>query len=531
MSTTLGTTPISAAPSESGAPTPPPKKWGRFVSGLRAIASNDVVKIAAIVVVFGWFLLKPVIWHLVSENDVWWHIRTGEWIMQHHQLPRTDPFSSTGAGKPWVAYSWPFEIAVYEIVKQWDLLGIVAISVFLWAGMTLAFLYVIRKFKAPFWISVALAFAASIVMTRVTASRPGPLTVIFFCLVLGQLIDAYRQNSVRKLWPVPLIIWAWANVHVQFVYGLFAVGVFCMIPVFDWVLSKFGVAPRPGTRYLSAKWMWGTLALSTALTFANPYGVGVYRVLWEFIQQPKLYKFITETRAMQFDLTVHFIVLAVCLAAAVTLGRMRRVEPVWVILFLWAAVSGFHSERDIWLTTVISGCIIADYFAQRSPRMTPVNRRVWLGAFACVLLCLVVRFKTAPSNRDLSSLVGSEMPLGAVAYIHEHHLQGPIFNNFNWGGFLIYALPEIPIVIDGRTNVHGQDEIARSLETWHVIGEGWYDDPLLQKANLVIGDPTDPLTCVLRTDPHFKPVFHDGTVVLYQRILPATPMSEEHPSK
>ncbi|MGZ4814672.1 MAG: hypothetical protein ACXVZV_04655 [Terriglobales bacterium] len=530
MSTTLGTTQISAAPPELAAPAPPSKR-ARLVSVVRTIASNDAVKIAAIVSIFGWFLLKPIIWHFVGENDVWWHIRTGEWIMQHHKLPRSDPFSSTGAGKPWVAYSWPFEIAVYEIVKQWDLLGIVAVSIFLWTGMTLALFYLIRRFQPPFWISVALAFAGSIVMTRVTSSRPGPLTVIFFCLVLGLLIDAQRHKSVRKLWPIPILIWMWANVHVQFVYGLFVVGIFCMIPVFDWLLSKFGVQPDADTRYLPAKWIWGTLALSTALTFANPYGVGVYRVLWEFIQQPKLYKFINETKAMQFDLKVHFVVLVVCLLGALALGRLRRIQPVWAILFLWAALSGFHAERDMWLAATISFCIIADYFAKRHPHAAPVDRRVWLGAVACVLLCFVVRFKTAPTNHDLGGLVGSRMPLGAVAYIHEHHLQGPIFNDFDWGGFLIYALPEMPVVIDGRTNVHGQDEIARSLQTWNVLGTNWYDDPLLQQANLVIGDPQYALTYVLRTDPHFKAVFEDGTVVLYQRVLPPTPMPKEPSSK
>lgn len=123
------------------------------------------------------------------------------------------------------------------------------------------------------------------------------------------------------------------------------------------------------------------------------------------------------------------------------------------------------------------------------------------------------------------------MPMGAVAYIHEHHLQGPIFNDFDWGGFLIYALPEMPVVIDGRTNVHGQDEIARSLQTWNVLGNDWYDDPLLQKANLVIADPQFALTYALRMDPHFKIVFHDKAVVLYQRVLPPTTISKEFSSQ
>jgi hypothetical protein len=270
--------------------------------------------------------------------------------------------------------------------------------------------------------------------------------------------------------------------------------------------------------------MWGTFALSTALTLANPYGTGVYRVLWEFIQQPQLYRFINETKAMAFDHKLHFLVLAACLCAAVALGRSRRIQPLWAILLIWAAFSGFHAERDIWLTTVISLCIIADFFARVRPEVTPIAPRVWLGAVACVLIFLIARFKTAPTNYELSGLVGSELPMGAVAYIHEHHLRGPIYNNFDWGGFLIYALPEMPVVIDGRTNVHGQDEVGRSLETWNMAGEGWYDDPLLQKANLVIAQPGLALTYALRNDPHFKLAFSDGTVFLYQRVMPATPM-------
>jgi len=520
--TTLGTTPITAAPPPA-TDAPFPSKLAFLKEFFRRVVSNDALKVIALLLVFGWFPVQPVVWRNVGETDVWWHMRTGEWILQHHQLPHTDPFSSTGAGKPWVAYSWPFEIAMYEVAKQWDLTGIVAVTMLYWVAMSAALLVLIRSFKPPFWASVALAFLGSVIFMRVSSPRPGPLTVVFFIVVLDLLLDAQRNHSVRKLWAIPLVIWVWANIHVQFVYGLFVIGLFCMLPVFDWVLAKLGSPPEPGTQHLPAKWMWGTLAASTALTFANPYGVGVYRVLWEFIQQPNLYKFINETRAMTFELRVHFVVLFITIAAAVALGRRRRIQPLWVILLAWAALSSFHAERDIWVMGVIAPCILAQWFADSYPDAAPVQRRVWLGAVACVLLLLIARFKTGPTNHQLSALMANELPVGAVAYIHEHHLQGPLFNNFDWGGFLIYALPEIPVVIDGRTNVHGQAEIARSITTWTVHGDDWYDDPLLQKANLVIADPNLSLTYALRNDRHFKAVFSDPTSVLYQRVLPPDP--------
>src|SRR5207249_11491916 len=42
----------------------------------------------------------------IDDPDIWWHLRTGQWIIEHHWVPATDPFSAYGMGKPWVAYGW-----------------------------------------------------------------------------------------------------------------------------------------------------------------------------------------------------------------------------------------------------------------------------------------------------------------------------------------------------------------------------------------------------------------------------------------
>jgi hypothetical protein len=95
----------------------------------------------------------------MNDADVWWHMRSGEWILQNHQLPRTDPFSVAGAGKPWVAYSWPFGVLIYEIARNWDRLGIVAFMVFAWIAITLALND--PQFKAVFDDGVAGGVPAS----------------------------------------------------------------------------------------------------------------------------------------------------------------------------------------------------------------------------------------------------------------------------------------------------------------------------------------------------------------------------------
>ena len=107
--------------------------------------------------------------------------------------------------------------------------------------------------------------------------------------------------------------------------------------------------------------------------------------------------------------------------------------------------------------------------------------------------------------------------LGAVAYIHQNHLEGPLLNELSWGGFLIYAVPDIPVAMDGRTNVHTQDEIVHALPLWN--GEhGWQERPELQRANLVISNHSWPLALLLRSDPRFRLVYEDKTAVLFQAV-------------
>src|ERR1700752_1758187 len=55
------------------------------------------------------------------DPDVWWHLATGRFIVEHHGLPHTDPFSFTMAGAPWRAVDWLAELILYG---AWRLAGV-----------------------------------------------------------------------------------------------------------------------------------------------------------------------------------------------------------------------------------------------------------------------------------------------------------------------------------------------------------------------------------------------------------------------
>ena len=98
---------------------------------------------------------------------------------------------------------------------------------------------------------------------------------------------------------------------------------------------------------------------------------------------------------------------------------------------------------------------------------------------------------------------------------------GPLYNSFNWGGYLIWRLyteddRQLKVSIDGRTNLHGEERIRRALDTW-AGRKGWRDDPELASARLVIIEATAPLCELLRTDTRFRRVYEDEQAVVFVR--------------
>ena len=110
---------------ESGVPLAIAESGPAGLQPLRRIQWAQAVVLAALFSFPGILCLRAA--HMV-DPDIWWHLRTGEWILQHHAVPHTDPFSSIGAGKPWSAYSWLFELLVYQLFLRLGLVGLVRFS-------------------------------------------------------------------------------------------------------------------------------------------------------------------------------------------------------------------------------------------------------------------------------------------------------------------------------------------------------------------------------------------------------------------
>ena len=249
----------------------------------------------------------------VADPDLWWHLRTGQWIAQHHMVPATDPFSSFGIGKPWVAYSWLFELVLYAAYRLGGLLGLLIFKLLMVMAVTAAVYRLVARLQQDFTWRVVLTSVAMISMMGLFTPRPWLFTLLFFSIELSALF-AYREGG--KAWHLyalaPLFL-LWANMHVQFVYGLFVLFLFAIEPP----LSRKLATRIPQIRPIScpAAPLWISTAICAAITLVNPYGIRLYATIFDLMTQKAMFKYVTELQALSFRQVPDYLLLAMLLAA------------------------------------------------------------------------------------------------------------------------------------------------------------------------------------------------------------------------
>src|SRR5574341_1577023 len=131
----------------------------------------------------------------VEDPDLWWHLRTAQWIIEHGQVPLYDPFSFYGAGNPWVAYSWLYEILVYGLFKAFGLVGIVWFTVVMSLLIAVALHRLVRRAKLPFLMELIVVALALSSMKPIISPRSWLFSILFFAVELNV---AFRVRSGGK---------------------------------------------------------------------------------------------------------------------------------------------------------------------------------------------------------------------------------------------------------------------------------------------------------------------------------------------
>jgi len=454
----------------------------------------------------------------VLDLDVWWHLSVGDWIVQHGAFPHTGILSRTAVDSPWMAYSWGYEVLLSRSYAWLGFLGMAWFGTALTIAVAIGLFWMLHQLSGRFWMAWTLSILVYSAFLFNIMPRPVFFTMMFFTLTLTQILKAQRSGRVQSLYWLPLIFILWANLHIQFIYGLFALALFAGINL----VQRFAISMRsyPGflvTPTLPLPQLFAVLACCGLASCVGPYSFHLYQVLIAYSTSKTFYTMITELQSLSFLGISHFLELLLAASAYFALGCQKKADPFKLALLVVASICAFRTTRDAWFICITAAAIIGDFPAPEGERDRSINLPEFVGITVAVALLLFLAARNTDFNsRGLDRTISSIFPVDAVNFLRKHPVPGPLFNSWDWGGFLIFYMPQYPVSVDGRGDLYGDKLVAQFLAT-EGADPSYATDPYLNEAGLVILKNSVPLARLLPTDRRFRVIYRDDIALVLAR--------------
>ena len=463
----------------------------------------------------------------IAISDFWWQLETGELIVATGAIPRQDPFSWTALGEPWQVHEWLSEVLfylVYTHLSSWALvaykcgLGAVACGLVLLRG---------RARSGSFALGVAAALAAAPVIRNYADLRPQMLSFVLLA-ALFLALDAYRRGRWKWLpWALPPGFALWANLH-----GGVIVGALLLVL---WVGGEAVHQWWTGDRESPPAFPVGPLALSTLASLfcvaLNPNGFSTYVYPFWVLGHPTVMSHVTEWYAPDFHnpamRAFELLLIATLGAAAVARGRsrLRLGEALVLVAAAHAALSAQRNTAAFALVAApaVAGCL-ASFLGESPglPALRSLARQPWVrtagaAALAILLGALVVRqLPTTPGGSwippgqwfEYGTQARSYFPEAAVRHLEQGGWPGQLYNDYDWGGYLIWNLhPRRGVFIDGRAEVYYGKQVFEDAMTLSDAADGWQAALDRRQVDVVLTRLDGKLAAALSGSPGWKTVF------------------------
>jgi hypothetical protein len=273
--------------------------------------------------------------------------------------------------------------------------------------------------------------------------------------------------------------------------------------------EKLCAEPRPALR---CRWMWLCLAGCWLAALVNPYGWNLYRVVFQYATQSAPMQYVQDVQSLPFRSPSNWLALFLIGGGIFVLGCARRNNILLLAALGCACYCGFHSQRDICFPVTLAIVALAAGMQPARARRHCVYGIAIPLSFAIVFLFLA--FDSRSNSAALGKSVDERFPGQASSFIESHLLEGPLFNSYDWGGYLIWRLPSLPVSIDGRSNLYAES-FVEAVRTTEGMSD-WSQNPDLKRARTIILEHDGALASILRVDPRFRLIYQDRLASVFQ---------------
>lgn len=375
----------------------------------------------------------------MGDPDTWFHLCSGEYMWHNHKLPVPDPFSwTTYLGKPVypeeyatrdlnLKHEWLGQVIFYLIFAAGSAPGLILFRAACVSGFCGMVGLIVYHRTQGFYRALAATFAAAM-MARAAGIGVDRLYVVTY-LLLAFVIWLLDQR--RWLWILPPLFAFWANYHGGYFIGWVALGGYCG----EALIQRIRRQPVAGERKL-----WTVGILSILASGLNPTFFGVLPGMLAY-RQSVLQQTLAEWHSPALWPLSWYNGLLFAGVAALLWARGKARPCDWLMFLVFGAFS-LMAQRNVIFIGLISPIVIASYLPP------------WKRLFPALAAALAL-WGAVPAMADGTAfqlrVADWKYPNGAIRFLKEHNVSAPMFNIYEYGGYLMWALwPQEKTFVDGR---------------------------------------------------------------------------------
>lgn len=438
-----------------------------------------------------------------DDPDLWWHLKMGQIIWTTHSIPSRDLFSYTANQQALVPQEWLAQLNIFCAYQLAGFSGLMLWFALLTSALVVAGYILCRAYSGNAKVAFVGAMAIWFFGTIGFEIRPQMFSYILLVAEL-LLIHAGRTQNPRWFAGLPLVFLIWINSHASFVLGIAVACAYLVSSFFEFELGAL-ISHRWDPRHRRI-FIW-SLLLSIAGLFLNPAGFKQIFYPFDTLMNMKLLMaHVEEWAPLNLSeargIGVMAVLFCILLLVAARRAQIHLDELILVAAGTWMAVG---HVRMVVIFGILVAPILSRQLAGVWENYDPKKDRV-LPNVIFIGLSLAATVLAFPSKADLEKQVEAHSPVKALDYVRTHRLTGPMLNDYTYGGYLIWAAPDYPVMIDGRTDVYEWSGFLQQYARWATLQE----DPnlLLRKYNVNF--------CLLSTQSQMVnvlPLLHDWKLV------------------
>ncbi|MGA0605896.1 hypothetical protein ACO2Q0_07825 [Phenylobacterium sp. VNQ135] len=373
---------------------------------------------------------------VLNDPDTYWHLAAGGWILDHRTVPRVDVFSHTMAGAAWVPHEWLAEVLMALAYRAGGFGGVLALFAAAAAAAAALVAQRLSRSLSAVGVTLALVLAAGCLAPSLVA-RPHLLVLPVLTGWVVLLLAARDADRAPPPWAALLMV-LWANLHGSYVLGLSLAGAFGLEAL---LASRDRLAVIRG---------WGLFGLACALAAAaTPNGLS--GLIHPFtITSMSALPTITEWRPADFSKPTPFEV-AILSTVFLCLWKGVKVPPLRLLIMLGLLHLALQHLRHQMVLGAVAPLILAPHIGEalgRAPGPAAGLRRAGLMGAALLAAILIAARLAVPVARD-----DAVTPAAALAHVPAELRAQPVFNDYDFGGYLIFS--GVRPFIDGRADMYG----------------------------------------------------------------------------